>query len=93
MTAPQMTALSAFCFIAMVFLEATLIFCKGNKNHYLVNISHCVGHSDPTEREWESRGVLLGVGGARQRGKECERENPLGFHLVDSLCLGENVFC
>lgn len=66
MTAPQMTALSAFCFIAMVFLVAPLISCKGSKNHYLVNISHCAGHPNPREREQESRDVMLGAGEAEE---------------------------
>lgn len=93
-TAPQMTALSAFCFIAVVFLAAPLISCKGNKNHYLVNISHSVGHPDPKKGEMESRAVRQG---GRQRRKECGRENPLvkgwflHFHIVDSLWLGENM--
>lgn len=101
MTAPQMTALSAFCFIAVVFLVAPLISCKGNKNQYLVNISHCVGHPDRREEragEWGcDAGEWQGAGGLRQRRKECKRENPrmkgsfLGFHLVDSLWLSENV--
>lgn len=70
MTAPQMTALSAFCFIAIVFSAAPLVSCKGNKNHYLVNISHCVGHPDPKEREQESRDV---VRGEAEEERVCER--------------------
>lgn len=62
MTAPQMTALSAFCFIAVVLLVASLISCKGNKNHYLVNISHCVGYPNLREREQDSSDMILGGG-------------------------------
>lgn len=76
MTAPQMTALSALCFLAMVFLVVPLISCKGNKNHYLVNISHCVGHPDPRERARETRHVMLGAG-ARQRRKDVGGKIPL----------------
>lgn len=98
MTAPQMMALSALCFLAMVFLVAPLISCKGNKNHYLVNISQCVGHPDPREKARENRDVMLEVG-ARQRRKNVGEKNPLveesflGFHLVDSLWLSENLVC
>lgn len=98
MTFPQMMALSALCFLAMVFFVAPLICCKGNKNHYLVNISYCVGHPDPRERAQESRDVML-VAEVRQRKKNVGEKNPLvkgsllDFHLLDSLWLSENLVC
>lgn len=54
MTALQMMVLTVFCFLAMSFLVARPISLKENKNHFIVNISHCFLHPGPKDRE-ESR--------------------------------------